>query len=150
ESIIEQNRDGQMGELAIIYDRYDNFLAIGLFDPTSPLRVRVLLVGKSQTINQDWWRAHFTAAIQRRDGLFDEQTTGYRCLNGESDGWPGLVLDRYGTTLVLKLYTAAWLPRLDEVVDWIGGVLPASCRQKQTDLPAAAGSPWQHDAGSAL
>jgi 23S rRNA (cytosine1962-C5)-methyltransferase len=48
--------------------------------------------------------------------LFDEQTTGYRWINGESDGWPGLVLDRYETTLVLKLYTAAWLPRLEEVV----------------------------------
>src|SRR5207237_4541892 len=94
ESIIEQNRDGQMGELAIIYDRYDNFLAIGLFDPTSPLRVRVLLVGKSQTINQDWWRAHFTAAIQPRDGSFDAQTTGYRCINGESDRCQGLVVDR--------------------------------------------------------
>src|ERR1039458_2481624 len=42
------------------------------------------------------------------------ETTGYRLIHGESDGWPGLVLDRYDTTLVLKLYTAAWLPRLDE------------------------------------
>ena len=50
-----------------------------------------------------------------RQGLFDEQTTGFRWINGESDGWPGLVLDRYDKTLVLKLYTAAWLPRLEEV-----------------------------------
>jgi 23S rRNA (cytosine1962-C5)-methyltransferase len=42
--------------------------------------------------------------------LFDERTTGFRWINGESDGWPGLVLDRYDRTLVLKLYTAAWLP----------------------------------------
>jgi 23S rRNA (cytosine1962-C5)-methyltransferase len=47
--------------------------------------------------------------------LFDEQTTGFRWLNGESDGWPGLVLDRYDSTLVMKLYTAAWLPRLEEI-----------------------------------
>lgn len=31
---------------------------------------------------------------------------------GENDGLPGLVLDRYDGTLVLKLYTAAWLPHL--------------------------------------
>jgi 23S rRNA (cytosine1962-C5)-methyltransferase len=36
-------------------------------------------------------------------------------INGESDRWPGLVLDRYAGTLVLKLYTAAWLPRFDEI-----------------------------------
>ncbi|MDB6058537.1 MAG: rRNA ((2)-)-methyltransferase, partial [Verrucomicrobiales bacterium] len=43
-------------------------------------------------------------------------TNGYRCINGESDGWPGLVLDRYAETYVLKIYTAAWLPRLQEVI----------------------------------
>ena len=37
-------------------------------------------------------------------------------MTGENDGWPGLVLDRYDSTLVLKLYTAAWLPRLEEIV----------------------------------
>ena len=56
------------------------------------------------------------AAFQRRDGLFDEQTTGYRLANGESDGWPGLVLDRYDMTLVLKIFTAAWLGRLEEII----------------------------------
>jgi 23S rRNA (cytosine1962-C5)-methyltransferase len=47
--------------------------------------------------------------------LFDERTTGYRLINGESDGWPGLVLDRYDTTLVMKIYTTAWRPRLEEI-----------------------------------
>jgi 23S rRNA (cytosine1962-C5)-methyltransferase len=54
--------------------------------------------------------------LKRREGLFDARTTGYRVINGESDGWPGLVLDRYDTTLVLKIYTAAWLERLEEVI----------------------------------
>jgi len=55
-------------------------------------------------------------AQERRRGLFDDQTTGYRCIHGENDGWPGLVLDRYERAIVLKLYTAAWLPRLAHVV----------------------------------
>jgi 23S rRNA (cytosine1962-C5)-methyltransferase len=115
ESIREQNRDGRTGELAVIYDRQNRFLAIGLFDAASPLRVRVLHAGKPQTLNPAWWRDRFKAACARRDGLFDGQTNGYRLIHGENDGWPGLVLDRYDTTLVLKLYTAAWLPRLPEV-----------------------------------
>jgi 23S rRNA (cytosine1962-C5)-methyltransferase len=119
ESIREQNREGKPGELAVIYDRNDAFLAIGLFDPDSPLRVRILHSGKPQTIDSAWWRECFAETIHRRDGLFDEQTTGYRLINGESDGWPGLVLDRYETTLVLKLYTAAWLPQLEEVLQLI-------------------------------
>ena len=115
DSIREQNRDGRPGELAVIYDRKDRFLAVGLFDPESPIRVRILHAGKPQTVDEAWWTARLEQALARRQGLFDAQTTGFRLINGESDGWPGLVLDRYGRTLVLKLYTAAWLPRLEEV-----------------------------------
>ena len=116
DSVRELNRAGQTGELAVIYDRKNRFLAVGLFDPDSPIRVRILHTGKPQTIDHAWWQARLKQAIARRRDLFDAQTTGYRLIHGESDGWPGLVLDRYDTTLVLKLYTAAWLPRLDDTL----------------------------------
>jgi 23S rRNA (cytosine1962-C5)-methyltransferase len=116
DSVLESNRAGQTGELAVIYDRKNRFLAVGLFDPDSPIRVRILHAGKPQTIDRAWWQARLAQALARRRDLFDAQTTGYRLIHGESDGWPGLVLDRYDTTLVLKLYTAAWLPRLDDTV----------------------------------
>ncbi|HEY3855753.1 MAG TPA: class I SAM-dependent methyltransferase [Verrucomicrobiae bacterium] len=116
-SVREQNRAGEAGEFAVIFDRRDKFLAIGLFDPESPIRVRILHVGKPCAIDADWWRARAEAATSRRNGLFDNLTTGYRLINGESDGWPGLVLDRYDETFVLKIYTAAWLPRVKQIAD---------------------------------
>ena len=117
DSIHAANRAGQNGELAVIFDRRDKFLAVGLFDPDSPIRVRILHVGKPQTLDAAWWQARLAQTLARRDGLFEATTTGYRLIHGESDGWPGLVLDRYDTTLVLKLYTAAWLPRLEETLE---------------------------------
>jgi 23S rRNA (cytosine1962-C5)-methyltransferase len=51
--------------------------------------------------------------------MFGPGTNGFRLINGESDGWPGLVLDRYAETLILKLYSGVWLPRLAEVRDLI-------------------------------
>lgn len=119
DSIRQENRAGRLGELAVIFDHRDNFLAIGLFDPESPIRVRVLHTGKPATIDTAWWQRRLKQTLARREGVFDVQTNGYRCINGESDGWPGLVLDRYDQTFVLKLYTAARLPRLDEVVGCI-------------------------------
>src|SRR6266446_6611170 len=119
DSIRQQNRAGQTGELAIVYDRQDRFLAVGLYDPDSPIRVRVLHTGKPQAIDRGWWSARLSETLDRRHGLFDDHTTGYRYINGESDGWPGLVLDRFGGTLVLKLYTAAWLPRLTGILAMI-------------------------------
>ena len=116
ESIREQTREGILGELAVIYDRKNQFLALGLFDPDSPIRVRMLHAGKPAIVDRSWWAGRLEDPLQRRQALFDTQTTGYRLIHGENDGWPGLVLDRYDSTLVLKLYTAAWLPRLEEIV----------------------------------
>jgi 23S rRNA (cytosine1962-C5)-methyltransferase len=116
DSIHESNRAGQTGELAVIYDRKDKFLAVGLFDSDSPIRVRILHAGKPQTIDAVWWQTRLEQTLAHREKLFDAQTNGFRLIHGESDIWPGLVLDRYDSTLVLKLYTAAWLPRLDEIL----------------------------------
>ncbi len=124
DSIREQSRPGQAGDLAVIYDRKDQFLGIGLFDPEGPIRVRMLHVGKPQKLDHAWWQQHFAASLDRRSGLFDSETNGYRLCNGENDGWPGLVLDRYDSTLVLKIYTTAWIPRLEEVVEIIGEQVP--------------------------
>lgn len=115
DSVREQNREGRAGELAVIYDRKDQFLAIGLYDPASPIRVRILHAGKPRRLDNTWWDNLLRETLQRRTAIADAQTTGLRLIHGESDGWPGLVVDRYDTTLVLKLYTAAWLPRWREV-----------------------------------
>ena len=119
DAIREQNREGKLGELAVIYDRNDSFLAVGLFEPESPIRVRLLHSGKPVQINNVWWKNRFLTATEKRAGLFDGFTNGFRWINGESDGWPGLVLDRFNTTLVLKLYTGVWLSRLPEIVQLI-------------------------------
>jgi 23S rRNA (cytosine1962-C5)-methyltransferase len=124
DSVRDQNRPGAAGELAVIFDRKDRFLAVGFFDPESPIRVRILHAGKPLTIDAGFWRARLDAALKHREGLFDGRTTGYRLINGESDGWPGLALDRYDATLVLKIDTAAWLSRLDEIVALIRERLP--------------------------
>ena len=116
-SVKSQNRPGTAGELAIVLDRQERFLAIGLYDPGSPLRLRALHVGAPVTLDRAWWAAQLDRALALRQGLFDDATDGYRLLSGESDGWPGLVLDRYADTLVMKLYTAAWFPHLEMLLE---------------------------------
>ena len=119
DSVTEQNREGDIGNLAVIFDKKDKFLAMGLFDPTSPIRVRVLHAGKPVRVSTEWWRDRLVKAGQIRRAQFNDQTTGFRWISGESDGFPGLVLDRYADVLVLKLYSAIWLPMLPSLVDGI-------------------------------
>jgi 23S rRNA (cytosine1962-C5)-methyltransferase len=125
QSITEQSHTGGPGELAVIFDDKRHFLAVGLYDPTSPIRVRVLQHRQSAAINAGWFQNKLAAATQLRVPLERTDTTGYRLVHGENDGLPGLVIDRYAETLVLKLYTPAWIPHLKEFCDALGQVSPA-------------------------
>lgn len=116
ESVKSQNRPGTTGELAVMYDRKDRFLAVGLYDEDSPIRARILHYGKPATISRDWWLAKARACLSAREGsVLREGTDGARLINGESEGFPGIVADRYADTLVVKIYAAGWLPRWEEI-----------------------------------
>lgn len=106
------NRTGHPGEVAVVYDRNDRFLALGLYDPNSPIALRILHRGAPVTLDPAWWAGRLRDAWARRVAVGSAATTGYRILNGESDGFPGLVVDRYADCLVVKAYTPAWLGSL--------------------------------------
>jgi 23S rRNA (cytosine1962-C5)-methyltransferase len=125
QAIRRQSSEGQAGDLAVIFDGRRRFLAIGLYDPHSPIRVRILHRGKPAAIGPEWFRAQLTTAARLRASLPAAGTTGYRLVHGENDGLPGLIVDRYGTTTVLKLYTAAWLPHLRHFLPALAAVAPA-------------------------
>lgn len=142
QSITEQNRTGASGDLAVIFDDKRRFLGIGLYDPTSAIRVRILQSREPATINADWFQNKLIAASHLRAALDEKNTNGYRLVHGENDGLPGLVLDRYAETLVLKLYTPAWIPHLKDFCDALAQVSPATylilrlnrSLQKQTEF----------------
>lgn len=118
---------GKPGDLGVVFDRKDRFLAIGLIDPHSPIRLRVLHQGSSAKIDDDWFLGKVRGAWELRAPLRDPSralTDGYRVVNGESDGLPGLVADLYADTLVLKLYSAAWIPHLRPVVAALAASVP--------------------------
>ena len=125
EGVRKQNREGEAGDLAVVFDKKDKFLAVGLYDPYSRIRVKVLQHGQPAIINVDWFQPKLTAAIKLREPLTYGQTTGYRMVHGENDGLPGLVIDRYAGTLVLKLYTSAWMPYLHDIAQLLLSVQPA-------------------------
>ena len=111
-AVTGQSGEGRPGDLAVVFDDYRRFMAIGLYDPTSPMRVRILHHGAPATIDTAWLRDRLATAVAWRATLPQSGTTGYRLVHGENDGLPGLVVDRYDNALVVKLYSLAWLPWL--------------------------------------
>lgn len=123
-AIRRQSHEGQPGDLAVIFDHERQFLAIGLYDPDSPIRVRVLQHRQQATINRAWYTQRLRSAAEIRQPLLHRDTNGYRLVHGENDSLPGLVVDRYGGVLVIKLYTAAWLPHLRDIIAGLEATQP--------------------------
>jgi 23S rRNA (cytosine1962-C5)-methyltransferase len=124
DSITSITDGGRPGDLAVIFDRDRSFAAIGLFDPDSPIRVKVLHVGSAVPIDVEWWRARCADALRRRHVFVDDvqaDRLAYRIINGENDGFAGMVVDRYADVLVVKLYSNAWFAHLRVIL----GVLTA-------------------------
>ena len=116
-SIERLSKPGKPGDLAVIFDDKREFTAIGLLDPDSPIMVRILHQGKPRTIDDDFFSERILEAVARRQPLIDDpDTTGYRLVHGENDRLPGLVVDRYADSLVVRIDTTAWLPHLRSVL----------------------------------
>lgn len=126
-SILKEPDDGRAGDLAIVFDRNKNkFLAAGLYDPHSPIRIKILQANTPATIDRDWFRERIEGAFAQRQPLLATDTDSYRLLFGENDGLPGLIADVYARVLVVKLYTTAWLP-------YLATVLPELLRVSETE-----------------
>ena len=113
------------GTTVELADEEGGHLGRGLWDADSPIAVRVFARSSGSALDATALGALAIAAIARRDGCFDEETTAYRLCNGEGDRVPGLVVDRYGDVAVLRLDTEAWTPHLGGVVAALRGPLAA-------------------------
>lgn len=134
------------GSLAVIFDADRKFAAIGLWDPQSPIRIRILHVGKPRTIDDDFWLGVVESAAAKRASLAESVTTGWRLLHGENDGVSGIVVDRFDTTLVCKVYSEAWLPHLNQLLAAVQQVIDPSRIVLRLGRIAAASASVQ-DAG---
>lgn len=89
----------------------NELLGYGIYEATGAIAVRVfgrdVVDGKTAPTQPDaaWLRRRLETALAKRSALVGA-TTGIRLLNGESDGVPGVVADRYGETIVVTSYSA--------------------------------------------
>ncbi len=116
---LQSDVEKDSSSLAVLYDHKNHFLAIGLWDPDSDLCFRVLNLFEPKAIDFDFFQKRFQKALSLRQRLKEQETTGYRILNGENDGFPGLILDKYDKTWVIKVYTKSWFDYLDLILEVI-------------------------------
>jgi 23S rRNA (cytosine1962-C5)-methyltransferase len=90
------------GELARVLAHNDRALGLAYVNPKSLISARML--GTWTVPDAAWFAARIRVALALRERLYPEPY--YRVVYGESDGLPGLVVDRYGTQCVVQIGTA--------------------------------------------
>lgn len=114
-SIKTIKKEGGTGDLAILFDnRLDKVYGLGLYDPQSPIRIKIL-TSEPATINEDFFKNQIHQAYAQRKPLLKTNTDSYRLLFGENDGFPGLIADVYDKVIVVKIYSAIWFPYLASI-----------------------------------
>ncbi len=97
---IERGR-ADAGETVRVDSAEGRFLAWGAYAPASKIRVRVWSFDESERIDAAFFERRLRVAVGLRDRLAID-SDGVRLVHGESDGLPGLVVDRYADTLVAQ------------------------------------------------
>lgn len=117
DSIIKINKEGQSGDIAVIFNQKDNkVIGVGLYDLESPIRIKMLHYGRGITINEEFFDTNIKEAFKKRESLLKTNTNSYRLLFGENDKFPGLIADVYTNILVVKIYSKIWLPYLESIL----------------------------------
>lgn len=95
------------GETIQVFTSEKNLVSSGSFSPVSQIRVRVWSFNPKEKIDSDFFARKILSAWELRKKIIDtSQTNAFRVINAESDGLPGLVVDRYSDFLVCQFLSA--------------------------------------------
>ncbi len=111
--------DGQPADGAVVDLLADNgkFVARGLYNSQSRIRVRLYSWSPAEQLDATFWRTRIERAVEHRRRLrYDAADGAARLIYSEADGLSGLIVDRYGPYLVVQATALAMQRRIDELL----------------------------------
>lgn len=105
------------GDVVDLYNEKQKFVARGIYNHHSRIRVRLYSWNPTEALDADFWRRRIEAALALRTQLgFDQPQGGTRLVFSEADGLSGLIVDRFADYLSIQVNALAMAVRLDELV----------------------------------
>ncbi len=113
-------------------------LGYGAWSPASQIRVRMWVFGEGTAeINAAWFRERVFRAVGARAAFFAQgATSGFRLINAESDGLPGVTVDWFDGVAVCQLTSAGAEFWRDAIVAALLECVPCSCVYERSDADA--------------
>jgi len=135
-AIAEVRGRPEPGDIVDVVDHRGNFLARGYYNPHSQIRVRVLST-IAERIDEDFWAERLRQAAEARSRLF-RITDAVRLVNSESDGIPGLIVDRYGDFLSFQVLTYGIEVRKHLLAELMAGLFSPAGIYERSDVGVRA------------
>lgn len=124
-----------LGETITVHDHAGQFLAHAAYSPHSQIRARIWSWEENVEINAAFLRQRIESALKLRQTWIDTSgTSAYRLVHAESDGLPGLVVDRYNNTLVFQILSAGAERWRDEIVAIFADLIEPDCIYERSDV----------------
>ena len=110
-------RDIASGETVKLFTHDKKFLGTGFYNPHSLISVRLISV-KDEQPDKEFFTRKFLEALKLRELIYkNEETNAYRLVHGESDGLPGLIVDRFNQAIVIQAFSAGMDIHLSLICD---------------------------------
>ncbi|MBA5762934.1 class I SAM-dependent methyltransferase [Vibrio sp. 404] len=124
----------QLGETVDVFANDGQWLAKAAYSPNSQIRARVWSFEK-QSIDRDFFVKRIREAqLLREDVIERDGLTGYRLIAAESDGLPGITIDKYQDYLVCQLLSAGAEYQKQHLVDALIEVFPTANIYERSDV----------------
>ena len=113
-----EKASGKPGDAVEVRDSAGKALAIAAYSPKSQIRARVWTFDAGESVGVDFLRHKIQKALALRESLpAAKHSNALRLVNAESDGLPGLVVDRYADVLVVQFLAAGVERWRDAILD---------------------------------
>lgn len=113
-AIRDFDRSLEPGTIVRVQAADGSFLGVGCVNPHCDIAVR-LLTRADEPIDASFVHRRVADALALRRRVVAADTTAYRLINGEGDGLPGVLVDRYADVLVVQCLTAG----ADRLKPWL-------------------------------
>ncbi|MBI4807575.1 MAG: class I SAM-dependent rRNA methyltransferase [Nitrosomonadales bacterium] len=122
------------GDTVPVRDSAGNFLAWAAYNPDSQITARVWSWNEKDVIDKAFFRQRISDALAARRTLgLERDSSGMRIVHGESDGLPGLIVDKYDDVLVMQLGSAGPERWRETIADILQELCTPACIYERSD-----------------
>jgi len=124
----------ELGATVAVENAKGSVLALAAWSPHSQIRARIWSFNPDEAIDGSFFEKRIQRAVEHRQKMgLPEYTNAWRVVNSESDGLPGLIVDKYANVIIIQLLSTGVEYWKDAIVDTLVGLFPGCSIGERSD-----------------